>query len=60
MTPDTYKVIQMAVDDGIAIGVRRAFKYEKDPGEDRVIEVIRQEVMNQICEWFKFAENNDG
>jgi len=59
MTPDTYKVIQMAVDDGIAIGVRRAFKYE-DPGEDRIIEVIRQEVMNQICEWFKFAENNDG
>jgi hypothetical protein len=60
MTPDTYKVIQMAVDDGIAIGVRRAFKYEEDPGEDRIIEVIRHEVMNQICEWFKFAENNDG
>jgi hypothetical protein len=50
----------MAVEDGVAIGVRRAFKYTDTPTEDQMIEVIRHEVMNQICEWFKFAENNDG
>ena len=57
MTPDTYKVIQMAVDDGVAIGVRRAFKYS-EPDEDTLIETVSQEVMSQICEWFKFNENN--
>jgi len=56
MTPDTYKVLQMAVDDGVAIGVRRAFKYTDRPSEDAMIETIRQEVMNQVCEWFKFEE----
>lgn len=56
MTPDTYKVLQMAVDDGVAIGVRRAFKYTNKPSEDAMIETIRQEVMNQVCEWFKFEE----
>ncbi len=60
MTPDAYKIIHMAVEDGVAIGVRRAFKYTDTPTEDQMIEVIRHEVMNQICEWFKFAENNDG
>lgn len=58
MTPDTYKVIQMAVDDGVAIGVRRAFKYTDKPDEEQMIETIRMEVMSQICEWFKFNENN--
>lgn len=56
MTPDTYKVLQMAVDDGVAIGVRRAYKYS-EPDQDALIETVRQEVMNQICEWFKFQEN---
>jgi hypothetical protein len=56
MKPDTYKVLQMAVDDGVAIGVRRAFKYTDAPSEDAMIEEIRREVMNQVCEWFKFEE----
>jgi hypothetical protein len=56
MAPDTYKLVQMAVDDGVAIGVRRAFKYTNKPSEDAMIETIRQEVMNQVCEWFKFEE----
>jgi hypothetical protein len=60
MTPDAYKIIHMAVEDGVAIGVRRAFKYTDTPTEDQMIETIRQEVMNQICEWFKFAESSDG
>ena len=55
MTPDTYKVICMAVEDGVAIGVRRAHKYE-EPSQDALIETISQEVINQICEWFKFQD----
>ena len=58
MTPDTYKILQMAVEDGIALGVRRAFKYTDKPDEERMIETIRMEVMTQICEWFYFNEES--
>ena len=58
MTPDTYKILQMAVEDGIALGVRRAFKYTDKPSEDQMVETIRMEVMTQICEWFYFNEES--
>jgi len=58
MTPDTYKILQMAVEDGIALGVRRAFKYTDEPSEDQMVETIRMEVMTQICEWFYFNEES--
>lgn len=57
MTPREYKVLEMAVQDGVAIGYRRAFKHNDNPDEDAIIDKIQQEVMNQICEWFKFEDN---
>jgi|688.fasta_scaffold03599_23 hypothetical protein len=57
MTPDTYRILEMAVRDGIAIGYRRAFKYDEKPDDDFVIDKIEQAVMTQICEWFKFEDN---
>lgn len=57
MTPREYKVLEMAVQDGVAIGYRRAFKHNDNPDEDAIIDRIQQEVMNQICEWFKFEDN---
>jgi hypothetical protein len=56
MTPDAFKVIQMAVQDGVAIGVRRLYKRVENPTEDEMIDTVEREVMNQICEWFKFQE----
>jgi hypothetical protein len=56
MKPDKYKVLQMAVQDGVSIGYRRAFKYNENPDEDAIIDRIQQEVMNQICEWFRFED----
>jgi len=56
MKPDEYKVLQMAIQDGVAIGYRRAFKYNENPDEDAVIDRIQQEVMTQVCEWFKFQD----
>lgn len=59
MTPDEYKVLDMAVRDGVAIGYRRAFKYDDNPSEDAVIEKISENVMTQISEWFRFREIAD-
>jgi hypothetical protein len=56
MTPDAYRVLQMAVQDGIAIGLRRAHKHVETPTEDQLIEILEREVMTQVCEWFKFND----
>ena len=58
MAPDAYKVISMAVLDGVTIGVRRAFKYSESPSEEHIIDTVEREVLNQICEWFKFHETH--
>ena len=56
MKPDTYRVLQMAVRDGAAIGYHRAFKHDDEPSEERIIDAIEQAVMAQICEWFRFED----
>jgi hypothetical protein len=56
MKPDTYRILQMAVRDGAAIGYRRAFKHNDDPDEDFIIQKIEDAVMAQVCEWFKFED----
>ena len=56
MKPDTYRILEMAVRDGAAIGYRRAFKHDDEPSEERIIDAIEQAVMAQICEWFRFED----
>lgn len=56
MNPDVYKILSMAVLDGVSIGVRRAFKHNESPSEEHIIDTVEREVMSQICEWFKFQE----
>jgi hypothetical protein len=56
MTPDAYKVMVLAVETGVALGVRRAFKHDPKPSEDQIAATIEQAVINEICEWFKFEE----
>jgi hypothetical protein len=56
MTPDAYKVVVMAVETGVATGVRRAYKHDPKPSEEAIIAAIEQAVIDEICEWFKFEE----
>jgi hypothetical protein len=56
MTPDAYKVMTMAVETGVALGVRRAFKHDAKPSEDQIAAMVEQAVLDEICEWFKFEE----
>jgi hypothetical protein len=56
MTPDAYKVIVMAVETGVALGVRRAYKHDAKPSEEAIIAAVERAVIDEICEWFKFEE----
>jgi hypothetical protein len=56
MTPDPYKVLVLAVETGVALGVRRAHKHDSKPSEDQIAATVEQAVIDEICEWFKFEE----
>lgn len=56
MKPNTYKIIQEAVANGVALGYSRAYKHSAMPSEDAVKQQIYEAVMTEICEWFVFGE----
>jgi len=56
MTPDTRKLLDRCIEDGVAVGLRRAFKHTDQPTEDALAEEIQRAVMVQIDEWFTFKE----
>ena len=59
MKPDTYKLMERCIDDGVAYGLRRAYKHTDDPTAQQVHEAILLAVMNEICQWFKFEPRED-
>ena len=58
MTPDTRKLLDRCIEDGVAVGLRRAFKHTDQPTEDALAEEIQRAVGVQIDEWFTFKETD--
>jgi hypothetical protein len=58
MTPDAYKVMTMAVETGVALGVRRAYKHAAKPSEEAIIALVERAVIDELCEWFRFNEEH--
>ena len=59
MKPDTYKLIERCVEDGVTSGLHRAFKHSDQQLIEEVAEKIRQAIMHEICEWFEFEQKGD-
>lgn len=57
MTPNSYKLLQRCVEEGVMIGVNRAYKHTDNPTAEQLVDAIERAVMNEICEWFKFNED---
>lgn len=53
---NTYKVLRMAVEQGVSYGWNRAHKYTDKPNEEDIKNAIEEAVMGDICEWFDFPE----
>jgi hypothetical protein len=51
-----YEVLRRAVEEGIDYGWMRAHKHTNKPGEAAVKEEILQGILNEVCEYFDFAE----
>ena len=59
MTPDAYKVLVLAVETGVALGVRRAFKHDARPTDEAIIAAVERAVIDEICEWFRFDQEDN-
>ncbi len=59
MKPDTYKLIEMCVESGVARGLHRAYKYNDKPTVEQIEDKVVQAVMFEIGEWFKFDPVGD-
>ena len=59
ITPKVYQLLERCVEDGVDYGYMRAHKHCDAPTEASLKDNIQQAVMNEICEWFDFPQNND-
>lgn len=63
MRANDYKILVQAVEDGVARGISRYYKYRDDyPGEETCLamaQTVADGVLNSICEWFHFEELRD-
>jgi len=55
---DTYAVISRAVEEGVAYGLRRAWKHDDSPNEEALQQHVESAVMNSLCEVIKFSEES--
>jgi hypothetical protein len=58
MKPKFEKVLELALEQGIARGYRRAFKHNENPAEGVILEHIQEQVMESLYEYFDFPSND--
>ena len=56
MKPNSYLIISECVERGVERGWSRAHKHKDNPSEDMIKEQMELNIMNEICEYFKFDE----
>ena len=58
MKPKLRTILEVAINEGITVGYRRAHKHTEEPNESWVIETIENEIMNCIDLYFDFEKND--
>jgi hypothetical protein len=58
MKPKFRKVLEIAIEQGVRYGYKRAHKHVENPSESSIIMNIEEQVMSSIYEYFDFEENN--
>ena len=59
MKPNFRKVLEMALEEGVRYGYKRAHKHVENPHEDAIIDNIVEQVMSSLYEWFDFEEDSN-
>lgn len=58
MKPNSYKLMCMAVEEGVAYGIKRAYKHNDNPSDSDIKLEVTDAVITHICEWFTFPEES--
>lgn len=56
LKPKTWKILQQAVETGVAYGWQRAHKHDDHPTEDVIKQAIEQAVLSEIGDWFDMTD----
>jgi len=60
MRPNTYVILQRAVEEGSILGYRRAFKRVENPTEEQIVEALTDAIMLTVSEVFEFSHQSQG
>ena len=60
MRPNTYVILQRAVEEGALLGYRRAFKKVENPTEEFIVESLTDAIMLTVSEVFEFSHQSQG
>ena len=58
MRPNTYVILQRAVESGSILGYRRAFKKVENPTEEFIVESLTDAIMLSVSEVFDFPHQS--
>ena len=56
MRPKFHKILEIAVEQGVSYGYRRAHKHIENPTEGAIIDNVVEQVMNSLDEYFTFED----
>ena len=56
MKPDTYRLLERCIEDGVKTGLHRAYKHTDEPTYELMADKITQAILHEVCEWFRFDE----
>jgi len=57
MKPKEYPLLMECIEDGVAYGYGRAYKYSDEPTKEQMISAIVDAVAFHICEAWDFDDN---
>lgn len=58
MKPKFKVILEQAIEEGVRMGYRRAFKHIENPIEESICQHIEDQVMSSLYEYFTFDEEN--
>jgi hypothetical protein len=58
MRPNIYKILEIAIVEGVSYGYNRAHKHTETPSKEQICERIQEQVMNSILDYFSFDETD--
>ena len=58
MRANEFKLMSECIERGTAFGLTRAYKHYEPPTREQIQQYIEESVMNEICEYFNFKDDD--